>query len=447
MPLPESHWCLFLDVDGTLLELADHAGGGGRRAGAAGAAGAAARAPRGGAVALVSGRTIDDLDRLFGTLGLPGRGTARLRAPRRARRAARRARGHRAARRCARGPATPGRRAIPGLLLEDKGAGLALHFLKAPQLEHELRAEVALLAAPLVPRFTVLDGHAVIEVKPAAHTKDSAVTRLHAGRAIQRAALPIFIGDDLTDYGGFAAVRRYDGLAIAVGPRVKSEWWLPGPGGGASLARAARGAQLAEPRELRRDRQLPGGRADRRAGAHGVGLPAASGRRPGVLRAAQKEGGDSDKGVFAIDMVDLTRTEQSYLRNSAILETRLYDAHGGVMRILDFAPRFRSARPRVPADDVRAQRGAARRPADAAPAAAAHRGLRRALRAGHQRQPSHPLRRRRPALPRDHRCLAGGAAREPPRGARAAAAFHHRARRDAAGIARRRWRANSSARR
>ncbi len=55
-----------------------------------------------------------------------------------------------------------------------------------------------------------------------------------------------------------------------------------------------------------------------------------------------KEGGDAEKGVFAIDMVDLTRTEQIYLRNSAIIETRLYDAHGGVMRILDFAPRFRS---------------------------------------------------------------------------------------------------------
>ena len=56
----------------------------------------------------------------------------------------------------------------------------------------------------------------------------------------------------------------------------------------------------------------------------------------------QKEGGESDKGVFAIDMLDLTRTEQNYLRNSAILETRLYDAHGGVMRIVDFAPRFRT---------------------------------------------------------------------------------------------------------
>ena len=56
----------------------------------------------------------------------------------------------------------------------------------------------------------------------------------------------------------------------------------------------------------------------------------------------QKEGGDSDQGVFAIDMIDLTRSEQTYLRNSAIIETRLYDAHGGAVRILDFAPRFRS---------------------------------------------------------------------------------------------------------
>jgi GH15 family glucan-1,4-alpha-glucosidase len=55
-----------------------------------------------------------------------------------------------------------------------------------------------------------------------------------------------------------------------------------------------------------------------------------------------KEGGDSEKGVFAIDMIDLTRTEQTYLRNSAIIETRLYDSHGGVLRIVDFAPRFRS---------------------------------------------------------------------------------------------------------
>jgi trehalose 6-phosphate phosphatase len=87
---------------------------------------------------------------------------------------------------------------------------------------------VALLAAPLVPKFALLDGHAVIEVKPAAHTKDSAVTAFMAEPPFQ-GRLPIFIGDDVTDYGGFSAVRRFGGLAIAVGPRVKSEWWLPDP--------------------------------------------------------------------------------------------------------------------------------------------------------------------------------------------------------------------------
>jgi GH15 family glucan-1,4-alpha-glucosidase len=56
----------------------------------------------------------------------------------------------------------------------------------------------------------------------------------------------------------------------------------------------------------------------------------------------QKEGGESPTGVFAVDMVDLTRTEQTYLRNSAIIETKLYDSHGGIVRIVDFAPRFRS---------------------------------------------------------------------------------------------------------
>jgi len=115
-----------------------------------------------------------------------------------------------------------------GLMLEDKGAGLALHFQGARELEHQLRAEVALLAAPLVPEFTILDGHAVLEVKPAAHTKESAVTAFMQ-EAPFKGRMPIFIGDDQTDYGGFAAVRRFDGLAIAVGPRVKSEWWLPGP--------------------------------------------------------------------------------------------------------------------------------------------------------------------------------------------------------------------------
>ena len=226
VPQPAGDWCLFLDVDGTLLELADHPGAVfvdpelksllGRL-----------RAAAGGAVALISGRTIADLDRLFCDPTLLLAGT------------------HGCERRDARGELHVAPVAIeqlvqvraglqrlvarhPGLLLEDKGAGLALHFLRARELEHELRAEVSLLAAPLVPHFALLDGHAVIEVKPAAHSKDSAVSAFME-EAPFRGRQPIFVGDDLTDYAGFEAVRRFDGLAVAVGNRVKAEWWLPGP--------------------------------------------------------------------------------------------------------------------------------------------------------------------------------------------------------------------------
>jgi trehalose 6-phosphate phosphatase len=227
VPLPTSPWCLFLDVDGTLLELADSPGGVAVDASLMPLLDSL-RAAADGALALVSGRTIQNLDDLLGSARLPAAGL------------------HGCERRDAQGRMHVAPVALeqladvraglerlvtrhPGLLLEDKGAGLALHFLKARELEHELRAEVALLAAPLVPKFALLDGHAVIEVKPAAHTKDSAVTSFMEEPPF-RGRQPIFIGDDVTDYGGFAAVRRFDGgLAIAVGPRVKSEWWLPDP--------------------------------------------------------------------------------------------------------------------------------------------------------------------------------------------------------------------------
>jgi trehalose 6-phosphate phosphatase len=226
VPLPHNDWCLFLDVDGTLLELADSPGGVAVDAALPPLLARLRDAAR-GAVALVSGRTIENLDRLLDTRGMPVAGL------------------HGCERRDARGVlhvAPVAREQLvelraglqrlvarhPGLLLEDKGAGVALHFLKARQLEHELRAEVSLLAAPLVPQFAILDGHAVIEVKPAAHTKGSAVDA-YLEEAPFKGRVPIFIGDDTTDYDGFAAVRRHGGLAIAVGSRVKSEWWLPGP--------------------------------------------------------------------------------------------------------------------------------------------------------------------------------------------------------------------------
>jgi GH15 family glucan-1,4-alpha-glucosidase len=54
------------------------------------------------------------------------------------------------------------------------------------------------------------------------------------------------------------------------------------------------------------------------------------------------EGGASADGVFAIDMVDLVGAEQSYLRNTGVVETILHDSHGGSLRIRDFCPRYRT---------------------------------------------------------------------------------------------------------
>ena len=51
---------------------------------------------------------------------------------------------------------------------------------------------------------------------------------------------------------------------------------------------------------------------------------------------------DTDFGFFAIDLVDLVRSEQEYRTNTALLLTRLYDRNGGSVEIVDFAPRFRN---------------------------------------------------------------------------------------------------------
>jgi len=92
---------------------------------------------------------------------------------------------------------------------------LARLFGLERELEHQLRAEVALLAAPLVPEFTMLEGHAVIEVKPAAHTKDSAVSAYMQEEPF-RGRQPIFIGDDTTDEDALARLGQ-DDVGVKVG--------------------------------------------------------------------------------------------------------------------------------------------------------------------------------------------------------------------------------------
>ena len=219
-------WCLFLDVDGTLLEFA--------RTPDAVHVDDALRSlllqvacALEGAVALVSGRAIAELDRLFApqrwpAAGLHGlerrdaRGGLYRHVPRRGQLDRARAKLLRVAARA------------PGVLLEDKGASIAVHYRAAPELESAFRRIADEVVEDLAPGFHVLEGNRVFEIKPAVATKAVAV-RAFMQEAPFAGRRPVYVGDDVTDLDGFAAVDRVGGLSIAVGDRVVAQMQLASP--------------------------------------------------------------------------------------------------------------------------------------------------------------------------------------------------------------------------
>jgi trehalose 6-phosphate phosphatase len=217
IPSPDSidvtRTALLLDVDGTLLDIAPSPEG----VVVPAALTATLRnlvTQSGGAVALVSGRTIATLDRLFDPLKLPAIG------------------GHGAEmRRSGKKPITKRRPAPlseqlrrklhalaaidPRLLIEDKLHSIAVHYRLAPQRETLLKKEVAAIVAA-EPGIESLFGKAVIEIKPEHFNKGTAVAALmtrqpFAGRT------PLFIGDDTTDEAVFALLPNLAGIGYSVG--------------------------------------------------------------------------------------------------------------------------------------------------------------------------------------------------------------------------------------
>lgn len=112
----------------------------------------------------------------------------------------------------------------PGVIIEDKGGAVALHWREAPQMEFRLRALAALAAQRLGPIARLQPGNAVIELAPAGLDKGAAIRRFlecapYAGR------IPVFAGDDVTDEAGFAAVESAGGVSVRVGPgRTRARW-------------------------------------------------------------------------------------------------------------------------------------------------------------------------------------------------------------------------------
>jgi trehalose 6-phosphate phosphatase len=113
-------------------------------------------------------------------------------------------------------------RLSPGILLEDKGYSLALHYRLAPDAETAIREAIALIQSDLRDApIEVLPGKFVFEVKHSDFNKASGVRALMT-RAPFAGRRPLFIGDDVTDESVFAIMGEYDGTAFSVGQRVRS---------------------------------------------------------------------------------------------------------------------------------------------------------------------------------------------------------------------------------
>jgi len=213
---------LFLDFDGTLVEFADdptdvRVDPALRRA----VESAAARLA--GALALISGRPIEQIDRCFAPARLPVAGLHGLE-----RRASDGTRFKAEPAPALRAAATGLRATVQrerGMFLEDKGATLAIHFRAAPHQRQVARDMAEAMLARLGAGFRLLPGSDVIELVPSAAGKDAAVRAFmrespYAGRR------PLFVGDDVTDLQGFEAARDLGGCGVAVGGRVSADYRL-----------------------------------------------------------------------------------------------------------------------------------------------------------------------------------------------------------------------------
>jgi trehalose 6-phosphate phosphatase len=205
---------LLLDVDGTLLDIA--------------ATPVAVEVPpqlkialgklceqTAGATAFVSGRPLVELDRLFDPLrlaavaghgaelrvtggGKPSQYDARIGSDLRGRFAA-------------------VAKTLDGVILEDKGYSLALHYRLAPQHAATVRDKVLAACAPYPSNtIEVLPGKEVIEVKSSAFNKGTGVRELMKHPPF-RGRRPVFIGDDVTDEAAFAVLPEFGGLGFSVG--------------------------------------------------------------------------------------------------------------------------------------------------------------------------------------------------------------------------------------
>ena len=203
---------LFLDFDGTLVEIAERPGEVVPPKGLVGLLEGLENA-LGGALAIVTGRSIADLDRFlapatFVAAGLHGAEyrTSREEIPRPVAL-----------------PIDPDliaelvrlQRIFPGVRVEEKGATASVHWRAAPGVEHALAAELDRILGNGPDHLVVSRGRKVFEICPRHVSKGAAIDVL-TGLAAFRGRRPIMIGDDVSDESGFEAAERLGGAGFRV---------------------------------------------------------------------------------------------------------------------------------------------------------------------------------------------------------------------------------------
>ena len=211
----DADWALFLDVDGTLLDFAHHPD---RVEVEAGLRDGLERIGTRlhGAIALLSGRPLSDLDALFGwhTRAAAGLHGAELRMPD----------GHvhmtgdAAGFAAIRAQASARVAETPEVLLEDKQRALALHYRHAPTARTAAEAIAHELAQRAGGGYVLQYGDHVIELKPAGVDKGRALATLMQATPFH-GRKPWMLGDDLTDEHAFASVNAAGGVSVIVGDR------------------------------------------------------------------------------------------------------------------------------------------------------------------------------------------------------------------------------------
>ena len=112
----------------------------------------------------------------------------------------------------------------PGLIADYKGASVALHYRRAPQLAGYVHRFMRDLQSRLGSGLVIQKGKKVVELRPADADKGQAIRALMQRKPFT-GKIPVFVGDDLTDEAGFAAVNQLGGHSVKVGPGKSGARW------------------------------------------------------------------------------------------------------------------------------------------------------------------------------------------------------------------------------